>query len=67
MIALLAELPALFAQEGPSNSMWQLLLTFLPVLPLVYFLMIMPQQQQEKKLGMLKGNGRVHCAEAVSG
>ena len=71
MIALLAELPALFAQEGPSNSSWQLLLTFLPVLPLIYFLMIMPQQQQEKKrramIDGLKKNDKILTTGGIYG
>ena len=71
MIALFADLPLLFAQEGPNGSFWQMLLPFLPMLPLIYFLMIMPQQQQEKKrramIEGLKKNDKVLTTGGIYG
>ncbi len=71
MNVLLADLPLLFAQEGSNSGLWQMLLTFLPVLPLIYFLMIMPQQQQEKKrramIGGLKKNDKVLTTGGIYG
>ena len=71
MIARFADLPLVFAQDGSSNGSWQLLLTFLPVLPLIYFLMILPQQQQEKKrrsmIEGLKKNDKVLTSGGIYG
>jgi preprotein translocase subunit YajC len=71
MIALFADIPIMFAQEGPSGSFWQLILPFLPIIPLFYFLFIMPQQQQEKKrramIDSLKKNDKVLTTGGIYG
>jgi preprotein translocase subunit YajC len=71
MMTLFADLPFVFAQEGPNGSIWQLLLPFLPIIPLYYFLFIMPQQQQEKKrramIDGLKKNDKVLTTAGIYG
>jgi preprotein translocase subunit YajC len=71
MIALFADLPLVFAQEGPNGSFWQLIVPFLPIIPLFYFLFIMPQQQQEKKrramIDSLKKNDKVLTTGGIYG
>jgi preprotein translocase subunit YajC len=71
MLALLADLPLVFGQEGPNGSIWQLILPFLPIIPLFYFLFIMPQQQQEKKrramIDSLKKNDKVLTTGGIYG
>lgn len=70
MIACIAALPLVFAQDGP-NGIWQLLVYALPMIAVVYFLMIMPQQQQEKKrramIEGLKKNDKVLTAAGIYG
>jgi preprotein translocase subunit YajC len=71
MIALFADLPLVFAQEGPNGNFWQLIVPFLPIIPLFYFLFIMPQQQQEKKrramIDSLKKNDKVLTTGGIYG
>ena len=70
-IALFADLPLVFAQEGPNGNFWQLIVPFLPIIPLFYFLFIMPQQQQEKKrramIDSLKKNDKVLTTGGIYG
>jgi preprotein translocase subunit YajC len=71
MLALFADLPLVFGQDGPNGNFWQLILPFLPIIPLFYFLFIMPQQQQEKKrramIDSLKKNDKVLTTGGIYG
>ena len=71
MIARIADLPLVFAQDGPNAGIWQLLVYLLPMIAVVYFLMIMPQQQQEKKrramIDGLKKNDKVLTTGGIYG
>jgi preprotein translocase subunit YajC len=75
MPGLLADLTLLFAQDGAAaqggNSFLVQLLPFLPVVLLFYFLMIRPQQIQERKrkemINALKKNDRVLTHSGIFG
>jgi len=63
MIALLANSPLIFAQEGGGGSFWSTFIFFAPIPFLFYFFLIRPQQQQERKrrsmLDTMKKNDKV--------
>jgi preprotein translocase subunit YajC len=71
MIALFADFPVLFAQDGANASFWSTIVLLLPIFPLFYFLFIMPQQQQEKKrrvmIDGLKKNDKVLTTGGIYG
>jgi len=71
MIALFADFPHVFAQDAQNGNFWQLILPFLPIIPLFYFVFIMPQQQQEKKrramIDGLKKNDKVLTTGGIYG
>ena len=56
-------LPVVFAQEASGGSFWSTLILLAPMLPLFYFLFILPQKQAERKrksmLETLKKNDKV--------
>jgi preprotein translocase subunit YajC len=71
MNARFADLPLVFAADGPGGDMWQMLVFFLPMLAVAYILIIMPQQQQEKKrramIDGLKKNDKVVTTGGIYG
>ncbi|MBX6316157.1 MAG: preprotein translocase subunit YajC [Isosphaeraceae bacterium] len=76
MPGLIAEIPLLFAQNqaparGGDGGLFATLLMFLPVILLFYFIMIRPQQIQERKrremIDALKKNDRVLTQAGIYG
>lgn len=71
MIARFADLPLVFAQDGPNAGIWQMLMLIAPMVAVFYFLMILPQQQQEKKrramIEGLKKNDKVLTSAGIYG
>jgi preprotein translocase subunit YajC len=72
MIGLLSNLPLVFGQEGGSGSTWSVLLMYYaPVLVAVYFLLVWPHQQQERKrramIDALKKNDKIITTGGIYG
>jgi preprotein translocase subunit YajC len=71
MIARFADLPLVFAQDGPNAGIWQMVMLLLPMVAAFYFLMILPQRQQEKKrremIDGLKKNDKVLTSAGIYG